>query len=356
MVLKRVSSFFSLTIFIAGVLFLAACEKIPELERRASSGMSSDRNTKILELRKWLWTCRGDSSAFRVSREQKLPGEMIEDFVDYFRNKGLSSLDSDNSLSILSSAILWKDSGVLLAPISSYLEAKSIECTNGSIPWTKVSVRGIDRGLDIVALKMSTPLPSDLKKYKMWAPRSSEIRADESFFVFSALYPGQMDRTQVQLQPFASQMHTGIDDDLLLFLPPPPEALKGGLLIDSEIRVVGYLLPKQSSLWGVAISVKRADFSVTSILEKGQVPLPFLGLKLRGDVLGVLVQQVEVGSPAYRAGLRVDDRIKKWDAKNLLALTDWQEVSASDIGRTIAVTYERDKKIIETQVKVESVD
>ena len=338
-------------VFIAGLgLALSACERVPEIERKIATGKNSDQSRHLLEVRKWLWTCRGFSNNSAFTKGRKEIGEQIEEFVDYFQTKGLSTITSEEPSSILGTAILWKESGYLVAGGTNFSEMKNIECSNGLIPWTKVSIKGFDHALDLVVLKLDMSVLPQIKTYIRWAVRSDAILLDEYLSVIASAFPGQVDRLSVQTQPFPSSMHTGIDEDLILFLPRVPEVLGGGLLVDSSMRAVGYLLPKQSGPWGLAVTVKRVDFSINSIVEKGSVPLPYAGLKLRYASGKFIVQQIEVGSPSYRAGLRVDDIVLKWDRRDLKQLSDWQEMSVKDIGHTIPLTYQRGEKTFEAQM------
>jgi S1-C subfamily serine protease len=337
-------------------LISAGCERIPEIERKTSLGKNSENSRHLVELKKWLFTCRGTGTTPGFQKIHKDLGDKIEEFVDYFHSKGLSTVTSEEPATLVGTAVLWKPSGYLLAGALNFSDVKEIECTNGIIPWTKAKIRGVDRSLDLVVLRLDPSAVPSIKSYLLWGARTDTIAVDEMLSVLSAGYPGQVDRYSVQLQPFPSSMRTGIDENLLLFLPPLPEVSVGGLLVDSSVRVVGYVLPHQSSLWGAAISFRRADFAVASIMEKGSVPQAFTGLKARYHDGFFSVQQIEVGSPAYRSGLRLDDIILKWNRHALAQLTDWQEVSSADIGKSIPITYQRGDKIIEGEIRPASID
>ncbi|MDB5037022.1 MAG: serine protease DegS [Bacteriovoracaceae bacterium] len=343
-------------LFIPLVLLSLGCERIPELERKILLGKSSENSRHLFELKKWLWTCRGQTTT-SFSKGRREIGERIEEFVDYFQSKGLSTVTSESASTLLGTAVLWKESGYLLSALSNFAETKEVECSNGILPWTKAVVKGFDRALDLAVLKLDSSATPQLKSYIRWVERTDVSALDESYSVLSTPFPGQVDRFSVQIQPVISSMHTGIDDDLILFLPPIPEVSAGGLLVDSTFKVVGYLLPHQGTLWGAALSLKRADFSVNSIIETGKVLQPYTGMKLRVQAGGGFsVQQIEVGSPAYRAGLRVDDIVLKWNKINLKTLSDWQEITANEIGRTIPITYEHGDKTIEGQITVLSAE
>lgn len=353
--MKWISSASLLSLFIC--MAMAGCERIPDFERRSAQGKSVESSRKLSELRKWLWTCRGDLSQAANLGGRREVGEQIEEFIDYFRVKGLSSIDQAESLTILGNAVLWRESGVLVTSISTVAGSKLIECSNGLLPWTPVSVKGFDRGLDLAVLQISNEGLAGLKNYQHWVSRTESPSLDERLYIVGSIYPGRLDRLQVELQPFSTSMHTGLDEQLLFFLPSVPRALEGGILVDQQWRVAGYLLPYQSKLWGVALSTERIDAAVVSVLKKGHVSYPQMGLRLRlKEGQGFIVQQVLVGGPAYRAGLRSQDLLLKFDSKDLKALSDWQEVGAQDIGRRIPIVYERGNHSFESEILVEAAE
>jgi S1-C subfamily serine protease len=340
--------FFGLFIFC--LLVLAGCERIPEIERRTKLGKAGETSKHLVELRKWLWTCRSLSNNSLFSKGHHEVGEKIEEFVDYFHSKGLSTVSSEMSSSLLGTAVLWKEGGYLLMGSNLLVDVKEVECSNGLIPWTAASIRGFDRSLELAVLKLDPAVLVNLKGYIHWAARTDAVAGDEVLSVVSSAYPGQIDRVVAYPQPFPSGMHTGLDDDLTLFLPPLAEVSSGGLLVDSNYKVVGYLLPHQSPLWGAALSFRRTEFSVASIIEKGRVIQAYTGMKLGYSAGKFTVQQIEVGSPAYRAGLRVDDILVKWNKRELRELSDWQEVKPSDINRTLPLAYKHQEKLVESQI------
>ncbi|MBN8555463.1 MAG: serine protease [Deltaproteobacteria bacterium] len=349
MVLKNVFSISGL-FFALFILVLSGCERIPEWERQSGIVKNSDESTRLSETRKWIWTCRGVIPNYNADKNQKFPGRMIEGFLDYFHDKGLSSLDLSTSKTLIGTALLWSDTGVLISSRPWFENVQDLECSNGNSPWLDATVKGIDRALDIIALQVSLPAQLHFSRDNRWLMRSDAVTLGEKLSVISAAYPGQIDRLNVTVEPFRTQLHTGMDEELILFLPPPSEVSMGGILMDEKWRAVGFLLSHPVPLWGAAISMKRLEETVHSILDHGKVNRPYTGLRLKPGVAGFSVQQIDVGSPAYQAGLRVKDLLIKWDGKDLKIISDWQELSADDLHRSIALTYKRGDKMVETQL------
>lgn len=342
---------FKFLILIAAAEFFSACERIPEWERQGVASKTMDDSQRFVQLKRWLWTCRGVISHYGDDKNQRLVGQEIENFVDHFRSRGLSSLDTTSTRTLLGMAFLWANSGVLISWESWYEGARDIECTNGQLPWLPATVKGSDRALDLVVLNVDLPAEANFKKENRWLVRTEPIALGESLQLVSSAYAGLTDLVKVFVQPSRTNLHTGVDEHLILFLPTPSAVSAGGILVDEKWRVVGYQIANSSTAWGSAIQVQSLDELVTMILRKGKVSRPYTGFKVRqSSADGFVISQIEVGGPAHQAGLRVQDRLLKWDGVNLSSDSDWKELGPDDIGKNIPLTYQRGSKSIETQL------
>ncbi len=349
--------FFSNSFFVVVVLglssILQSCERIPESERRSVLLNQEETTRRLQDFRPWLWTCRAQDIGGQDQIQESL-GQKMERFVDIFHVRGLSSVEDFEISQIRSAAFMWRESGLLISSLSALTNVRDIECTNGPSGWKKAEIKGFSRALDLIVLQV--PLEGKLQIRNRWASRDDRPRIAENVYLLSASYPGQVDIQNIKVQPQLAQMRTGIDADLILFSPVPSEVFRGGVLIDDAFKVIGINSGDRGYLWGMAISASQIESTVTAILSKGAVEYPFLGFQLRPrDAGGLVVRQVEVGSPAYRAGLRVGDALIEWNGTALHTIADWIEPSGSDIEKNIAVTYERSGKKIETQITVGAV-
>ncbi len=333
-----------------------ACEKIPDWERKELSSGGMDENQKLVELKKYLWTCRGHPTTQAQSEEFTSPGVAIEHFVDWFRSKGLSSLDVLGPKTIAGTAFLYDGSQHLIT-LSEWISAlREVECSYDGSQWKKVELQGWDPALGVSVLKLENPFMPLGKKLGRWPTRTDEIKGGENLSVFSSSYPGQLDRLSVQSQIFHTNLQTGVDEDLVLFLPEPSILSSGGVVLDQKLRFVGSVLAFEREAWGAAISSRRLDDIVFAIINDGKARQPYVGFKLRLDSEGFVVQQIEVGSPAHQAGLRVNDILVDWNQKPLTAISHWTELSSSDIGQNIPLTYKRGEKLVQTQLKVAALE
>jgi S1-C subfamily serine protease len=303
------------------------------------------------QLKRWLWTCRGVTSHYGEEKNKRGVGQDIENFVDHFREKGLSSLDTSNSKTVLGMAFLWSDAGTLISWLPWYEGVRDIECSNGILPWIPAAVKGSDRALDLVVLHADLPADANFRKENRWLVRSEPMALGESLNIISTSSPGLPDLVKVYIQPSRTNLHTGVDENLILFLPPPPLISSAGVLVDEKWRVAGYLLSNSTATWGAAIQIPTLDELISMINRKGKVTRPYVGFKVRQSAPeGFMISQVEVGGPAHLSGLRVQDRILKWDKVDLKSSPDWKELRSEDIGKAISVTYQRGSKTIETQI------
>jgi S1-C subfamily serine protease len=342
-------------LLILSSFFQMACERIPDWERHAANVEDVSEANRLIEMKRWIWTCRGTITKYGFSRRSSWLGRDIEDFLDYFRVKGLNTIQTVSAKTLLGSALLWNDAGFLVAFLPNLQDVRDIECTNGSMGWRPAIPHGFDRSLDLAVLKVELSKSAQIKQGNRWIARYDRPSSSEKLSVLSSAYPGVMDRLYVSAQAMAAPLQTGIDDNLILFLPPPTQVSVGGVLVDEQIRVVGYLMKPTSNIWGASLGMEEFESIASSILKKQKVERPYLGFKLRwGLDQGLVVQQIDVGSPSHQAGLRVQDRIVKWDGRELSSLTDWHELNSGDIGRHIAMTYRRGGRMIEAQLKVAS--
>lgn len=336
-------------VFFLGLAFVTvACERIPEWEQKKISSKSQEIDARLSEWSKWLWTCRATS--FRSQADQE-----IEKFRDYFRSKNLSSVDTAGPKSIMGPALLWNGKGYLLTLLPGGEGLREIECRNLTEAWLPAKIVGIDHSLDYAVLKVN--LPRSHSGENPWLNRNEDLHLDENFQILSSSIPGQIDRLNVNLQTLSPHLNTGIDSELQLFLPPPPPLLSNGFMVDEKLRIVGFLLPASAQAWGAAVSVRKMKETVTAILSGNPLKRAYLGMKLRIDpVDGFVVQQVQVGSPAYQAGLRPLDRLVEWDGVKLESTTEWKEISPADIGRSIQFTFKRGSSLTDATMKVSTQD
>lgn len=121
--------------------------------------------------------------------------------------------------------------------------------------------------------------------------------------------------------------------------------------------------------YGFAIPADLAKVIASRLIKYGSARRPILGVQIRNidqtyakalglkDVKGALVNDVVKGSPAEKAGIKVEDLIFAVDGKEVKTSSDLQvEIAKRNPGDYIELTILRDGKTIKKKVKLEEKD
>lgn len=145
----------------------------------------------------------------------------------------------------------------------------------------------------------------------------------------------------------------------------------GGALFNLYGEVIGVTNAKYSSSSNSSASIDNIGFAipinsvldiVTSIIEKGYISKPVIGVSVSdvseeyqkfGLPKGAAVQAVTEDSPAAKAGLNVGDIITKVNGKEITGHADLRSmVSASKVGDVLVMTVYRQGQALEVAVTV----
>ncbi len=352
MVLKR--PFKTGLALIASLAALAGCERVPEWERVALKSKAPELQSRLSEMSKWIYSCRGLISQSEDSRRSETwrAAQGLESVLDYFRSKNLSALDTSDMKSFLGTAFLWNKQGYLVLALPKAEIVKEIECRSQSSDWTKVKVLGVDESIDYALLKLETV--REKLGDNPWLSRAEDLARDENFFVISSALTGHLDFAPVTLQALAPMFQSGFDVSLMTFLPVLSPVQAGGVLVDERLRVVGFTLPHFEG-FGLVLNREKMKAFVTAAQSGEAIKRPYVGFRMRlNPEQGFIIQQVAVNSPAYQAGLRPQDHLVEWDGRSLSRLSDWREVTPSDVGRSIRIKYQRGRDLTESSLRVSS--
>jgi len=146
----------------------------------------------------------------------------------------------------------------------------------------------------------------------------------------------------------------------------------GGALVDSRGALIGInsaILSKGGGNNGVgfAIPSNMVQKIATSLIENGKIERGFMGVsisdltndlkELYDNKQGALVLMVEKNSPAEKGGLQVSDLIIDVDGTKIKNSNDLKNTIASIApDKTVTISYERDKKIKTTKIKLVKMD
>jgi serine protease Do len=132
----------------------------------------------------------------------------------------------------------------------------------------------------------------------------------------------------------------------------------GGPLVNTEGEVIGINSIKVAQVgvegMGYAISINEAAPVINTLIEKGYIVRPWLGVGISTvDELvaslynlsvdkGVLVSRIVADGPADKAGLQEGDIITKVDDEEIATVGDFITIiNSSEIGQTVKITYWR---------------
>ncbi len=138
----------------------------------------------------------------------------------------------------------------------------------------------------------------------------------------------------------------------------------GGPLVNAYGEVIGlntfiFTTSRGSEGIGFAIPINRAKTLLSDLIEHGRIIPAWIGLKVQevNPILaqsldlekaeGVIVSDVEKGSPAEKAGLKMKDVITQVDDQKIRNLSDWEDMAyLVRANQSLEVTFRRDGKKI----------
>jgi serine protease Do len=139
----------------------------------------------------------------------------------------------------------------------------------------------------------------------------------------------------------------------------------GGPLVDIDGQVIGInaMIIQPGQGIGFAIPINLAKKIMTELIAKGKVIRPWVGIGLQDlteelmksfnvkEKEGALISQVREGSPAEKAGLKVEDIIVEMDGKKVKNSQDVvREVLKREVGQQIRFEVIREGKRVEISV------
>lgn len=146
----------------------------------------------------------------------------------------------------------------------------------------------------------------------------------------------------------------------------------GGALVDSRGALIGInsaILSKSGGNNGIgfAIPSNMVQKIATSLVEQGKIERGFIGVsisdltndlkELYDNKQGALILMIEKNSPAEKGGLQISDLIIEVDGIKIKNSNELKNtIAAIAPEKTVSITYERDKKIKTTKVKLAKMD
>jgi S1-C subfamily serine protease len=277
------------------------------------------------------------------------------------------------------SGFIWDDQGHVVTNYHVVQGASSAEVTLGETSYDATSV-GTAPDQDLAVLKIRAPRQ---KLVAMKVGTSADVQVGQKVFAIGnpfgldhTLTTGIVSALGRTIQSVTNRPIDGVIQTDAAINP----GNSGGPLLDSHGRLIGvntaiYSPSGVSAGIGFAVPVDTVNRVVADLIAYGKVPRPRLGIGLddrisalvtrRLGVEGVLLRQVDKGSPAERAGLR-GTRLGRGSSivpGDIIQEIDGKKVRTSDdlLGRlgnyrpgdTVTLTVYRDDTTLKVRVRLE---
>lgn len=239
-----------------------------------------------------------------------------------------------------------------------------------------VSLEGGDRYADIAVLSLTTS--DELKVAEIGS--STDMRVGDTVFAIGApldysVYSWSVTRgilsgkdREVEVSISTNNGYNSTNDWIMQVLQTDAainSGNSGGPLCNSNGAVIGINNMKLSSTgiegMGFAIPIEEATSYADALIKGEDLSRPYLGITMSNasttyySYEGVVVNDVESGSPADKAGLKSSDIIIELNGHKVTSIASLRyELYKYKVGNTITVKYVRNNKTLETKLTLAS--
>lgn len=136
----------------------------------------------------------------------------------------------------------------------------------------------------------------------------------------------------------------------------------GGPLLNSSGEVIGVNFATTATAENVSFSlpINRVKIKLTEFLTKGKLSQPYVGVGFTqrtyylqdGSLTGALISQIQTGSPADKAGIKVGDLILKVNDKSLETNSLQNVIQSSQVGDVLTMNVWRKGTKMDIKVTV----
>jgi S1-C subfamily serine protease len=141
----------------------------------------------------------------------------------------------------------------------------------------------------------------------------------------------------------------------------------GGAVLDAHGRTVGMATPRFARFGAIAIPALIVNRVVDILLQKGRIPLGYLGVGLqpvrlpdalrqslhRNETSAAMVLEVEPNGPANKAGIMIGDILISLASRPVTRLEDiYSQLQGEVIGKALAIQFVRGGVIQEANIVV----
>lgn len=240
------------------------------------------------------------------------------------------------------SGFVIDDDGRILTSAHVVSGVTAVQVTvDGSAP-VAAQILGKDEGSDLAVLKVPTDgldlRPLELGDSSTVAPGDQVVAVSNPTGLRATAGTGRVSAVGRRVEAPGGYLIDGVLQTDAVIEP----ASSGGPLIGPDGQVVG-IVSRLGSGTPFAIPSNLAHDVLAELEDAHKVLRPYLGLHGRTVEGGVLVDRIDVGSPADAAGLHVDDVIESVDGQRVGASVDvLAAVEEHEVGDTLELRVLRD--------------
>lgn len=266
---------------------------------------------------------------------------------------------------VAASGILWR-LGIIVTASHMLRRKEDIEVTFGGNSRLKASFLGSDPGTDIAVLRLDnrdSAAPELLSE-------ASQLRVGQLILAVGRSTVGDLAATAGIIARLGAAWQTWRGGKIDTLLRPDVTLYpgqSGSALIDSRGRVLGMNTSALARAATITVPAATVERVVNEILEHGGIFRPYLGLAMQavpvppelssklkiGQDSGLMVMQVEPGSPSAEAGLGLGDLIISINSQPVSGIEHVQQaLGKAKRGESVDVGYTRGGQLSSAKVKL----
>ncbi len=315
-----------------------------------------------------------DSIVFIATKQivkKRVPSSMNPFFEQFFGQQFSRQFQEQNlpPLQALGSGVIISKDGYIVTNNHVVKDADEIIVTiNGSAKELQAKVIGTDAKSDIAVIKVEA---DDLKPITMGSSQNLKV-GDVVFAIGNPFGVGQSVTQGIISAQHKNSMGINEYENFIQTDASINPGNSGGALVDSRGVLIGInsaIISRSGGNNGIgfAIEVDMVKNIAKKLIEKGSIDRGYLGVSI-GDLTkdlktlyknkkGAMIVAVEPNTPAEKSGLKRGDLIVNVNNTPIeSAATLKNAIGLKEPGSIVNLTYERDKKLFDTSIKLSTLE
>jgi len=259
------------------------------------------------------------------------------------------------------SGVIWSKDGYILTCSHVVGRAAIVEVGFGEGPRLEARVIGHDPYADMALLKIEQ---TGLKPVEVGDSEAVEV--GQLVFAFANPFGGRPSTTSgmVTTAKVSVGWGSGSVEDVIVTDAPLNPGYSGGPLVNAAGKMIGLNVAYANSR-GISIPINSVKATVDALINDGRIRIAHIGISTdpvripehlaaeasMGQEEGLMIFEVEPGSPAKKAGLVVGDIFVTFAKSPITGHNDLHRLLTKDIiGKPIEITILRAEKLVKLTV------